>query len=159
MSGNKKAADATLGGFSTKEQILESTLGLYGLDPRAKPDDPQFPVIDEVRRQLDRRLAGQPKDKIDNIVIQRELDDILGTGTFQKGRGFSMFPIGRGGSWFQGPFFDQQTRLIDVTYDEIPAASKQLIEQALRAKGKPITPQLVRHYYITEELRKAQERR
>lgn len=147
-NGNRQAADKVLEGFRTRGQILEDTLRLYRIDPKADPDTDEGRAIALLRRLLDQRVdamqaAGQ---KVTNTEIQRALDDLLSQ------------EITIPGSWkalirpFTYDLFDQRKRLVDLTIDDVPADWRRKIEERLRRNGVPITDATILEWYINARI-------
>jgi hypothetical protein len=147
--GDQRSADKELGGFQTKTEILDGALAAFKIDPNPKAGTKEAAAIAQLRRMLDLRvqtfedLIGK---KPTNVDMQRMLDGLLGATDTIPGNFWNFWPGGR-------PFFDVQKRLIDTTVEDIPAADRLLIEQALRAKGRPVSDVTVLDVWIETKLR------
>ena len=151
-SGDKAKAEKDLAGSRTTNQILEDTLTQYGLDPNPKPGTADAKAIAQLRRMLDVRveteMAGSKTGaKPQSTDIQKMLDDLLSQKSTVKGSWWNLFPGGQ-------PFYDKDTRLLDLTIEDVPAAERTIIEGKLRARGKPISPVTILDTYIEAESRK-----
>lgn len=146
---DKSAADQTLAGFSTKQEILDSTLTSYGIDPKAKADTPQGKAVAQLQRMLDRRVDAiqtETGKKLTNSEIQQTLDGLLSQSTTVEGSWWNIFPGGK-------PFFDSKKRLIDTTVDDIPTATKTAIEDARRKRGLPVSDATTLDTYLEMQVR------
>lgn len=148
-----KAAKA-LQEFSSREQVFDSVMQSYGINVSAvKPDTPEANAINQVRRMLGARVeAAQTEGKppLSNQEITEQLDAIMSAEWGKKGSILGGLYYG----WSGVPLTDQTKRLIDVTYDEIPAAKKIEVENELRRQRRPVTPVTVRDFFIEMELDK-----
>lgn len=148
--GDTKKVEKELGGFRTNNQILEDALAGYGLDPAAKPTTEGGKAIAQLRRMLDVRVQTQEAltgKKPTNTDIQGMIDGILSQSTKVPGSWWNAFPGGK-------PFFDQEKRLIDTAIEDVPADERRLVEQALKAKGRPISDATVLDLYLESQARK-----
>lgn len=145
-NGNRKAADEELDLFRTHKQVIDDTLALYSIDPNPKETDDRR-AIAQLQRMLGARmemLTSLTGKKPSNADVQDALDDLLGKSVETPGSWWALWQ-NRG-----------TKRLIDVTYDDIPADQKPLIEKALRGAGREVTPETVLDLYLET---KARERR
>lgn len=147
-NGDRAKVDKDLAGFRTKTEILENTLTQYGIDPKATPTSTEGKAIAQLQRMLDLRMdAAQARgQKVTNVEIQQTLDALLSTSVTVPGSWWNIFPGGKS-------FTDTQSRLIDLTVGDIPASERTLIEDALRAKGRPISDATVLDLYLEHRLR------
>lgn len=144
--------DPQLAGFSTKKEIVDSTLTTYGINPNAKPDSAEGKAIAQLRRMLDRRVDAAQVDgkKVSNAEIQQSLDDLLSQNITVPGSWWNIFPGGR-------PFFDQQKRLLDTTIDDVPNDARDAIKAALRDAGRPVSDATVLDTYLEMQIRRQRQ--
>lgn len=155
---NKDAAsaDKQLAGFRTHEQIVNDSLGQYGINPN-EPDKTkktaQEPAIAELRRMVDVQVQAQENltgKKPTNEDIQSIVDKILSTPTTKKGSWWGLLP------WPTGVnFFDQPAgkRLIESTINDVPPVDRTQIEAALKKAGRPVTDVTILDLYIRTQSR------
>lgn len=142
-NGNRKAADEELDLFRTHKQVIDDTLALYSIDPNPKETDDRR-AIAQLQRMLGARmemLTSLTGKKPRNADVQDALDDLLGKSVKTEG------------SWWWLWQNRSTKRLIDVTYDDIPADQKPLIEKALRGAGREVTPETVLDLYLETKAR------
>jgi hypothetical protein len=147
--GDQRAADKELGGFQTKTEILDGALAAFKIDPNPKAGTKEAAAIAQLRRMLDLRvqtfedLLGK---KPTNVDMQHMLDELLSQKETIPGNFWNFWPGGR-------PLFTKEKRLIDATVEDIPADDRKLIEQALRAKGRPVSDATVLDVWIETKVR------
>jgi len=111
-----KAEDEVLDGYRTKKQVVDDALASIKIDPTPKPGTKHAQTVN----------ARDVQEIVDRLLIQ---------GTVP------------GSGWI----FDDRKRLFElspgegfaVDVDEIPAAERQKIEDALRRNNRPVTPATV----------------
>ena len=148
-NGDRNRAEKDLAGFRTHSQILEDTLSLYGIDPKAKPGTPEDKAIAQLRRMLDRRVEAFQETtgkKIGNDDVQQIMDGLLSTSVTVPGSWWNIFPGGKS-------FSDTPQRLLDLTIQDVPASERSLIEQALRRAGRPVSDATVLDLFIETKSR------
>jgi len=153
-SGNRDAAEKDLALFRTKTDILDGTLGLYGIDPKAKPGTPDGNAVAHVQRQLDLAIeAAQAPDvagkrkKLTGNEIQEKLDFILGQSETVPGSFKAIYRP------FTYDWSDQTKRVVDFTIADVPPGMRPQIEEALRRAGTPVNDKTVLDLYISHDLR------
>lgn len=152
--GDRKTTDAILEGPFTVNQIIDTTLTQYGLNPHAKPGTPEAKAVAELQRMLSRRVAAaqqpDPKTgkpvKVTDTEIQATLDELLGQTESVPGSWWNFWPGGKA-------VRDTQRRLIDTTIGDIPAGDRQAIEYKLRLRGLPITDATILDTYIESKIK------
>jgi hypothetical protein len=154
-NGERASADKVLEGFQTKQEIVDSTLTSYGIDPKAKADTAQGKAIAQLMRMLDRRVdaaqtgePGHPPRRVTNEEIQRTLDGLLSTSTTVPGSWWNIWPGGQS-------FTDRTARVIETTIADVPASERTQIEQSLRRAGRPVSDATVLDLYIEAQLLRA----
>jgi hypothetical protein len=124
--------------YSTFTQIFNDTLQGAGFDP----DDAGALALRrrfEQMAETEARLAG--KKKLTNTEIQEVLDRLVMQVTTEKGSLWNIIPGGE-------PFFDVTKRGFDLTIDDVPAAQRPQIVDALRRRNIPITNDTILDTYL-----------
>jgi hypothetical protein len=147
-NGDRSAADKELAPLQTRNQLIDDTLTLHGIDPNAKPETAEGKAIAQLRRMVSRRVdllqgGGQ---KASNADIQSEIDGLLSQTTTVPGSWWNIFPGGKA-------FRDTSKRLLDLTITDVPAADRTQIEQALKARNRPISEAAILDYYLEMQIR------
>jgi hypothetical protein len=142
-NADRNATEKDLAPFRTKVQLVDDTLALHGIDPNAKPDTPQGKAIAQLRRMVDRRveLLQAGGKKATNTDIQSEIDSLLAQNVTVPGSWWNIFPGGK-------PFLNTEKRLLNLTAADIPTATREQIEQALRARNRPVSDAAVLDLYL-----------
>lgn len=138
-----KKADETLAPFRTRNQVLEDSLTLYGIDPNVKrADDKQtYEAVAQLRRMLDTRvdaLEATTGKKASNADIQAILDGLLSTTT-----------EGNTGNWWALWMNKKAPKpIIETTIADVPPGDKQQIIAKLKAAGRPTSDANILSTYI-----------
>jgi len=133
-----KVEDEVLDGYRTKKQVVDDALASIKIDPTPKPGTKHAQTVNAFRKRVDEEivaLQGQTGKKATARDVQEIVDRLLIQGTVP------------GSGWI----FDDRKRLFelepgeafDVDVDEIPAAERQKIEEALKRANRPVTPATV----------------
>lgn len=146
IRNNKPEKDqAALAGFRTRSQIVDDTLVLYGIDPNAKSGTPQAKAIASLRGMLDQRVdaaqlpdASGKRKAVTNEEIQQTLHTLLGQKVDVPGSWWNIWPGGKAGPWGV-----DTKRVIDLTIDDVPAATRTDIAARLKARGLPDTDEVI----------------
>lgn len=151
-SGDRRAGEKEVAEFQTRSQLLDDTLINHGIDPKAKFDTPQGKAIAQLRRMVDNRvgLLQAAGKKASNQDIQAEIDSLLSVQTETPGSWWNIFPGGKAGPWGV-----DQKRAIDITVNDISALERTQIEEALRAKNRPVSDATVLDLYIEDKVRRS----
>lgn len=152
-AGNNKAKDIEdLAGFSTKRELIDNSLSSYGYETNpAKQSTAEKAAVSELMRMLDRRIdAAQTPDqktgkarKASNVEIQGAIDDLLSQGVDVPGSWWNIWPGGKAGPWGV-----DRKKLVDMTIDDVPPATRKDLERALRDKRRPVSDQTVLDLYL-----------
>jgi hypothetical protein len=148
VTGDRKKADEQLAGFRTNQQVINSTLAQYGIDPTPKDGTPEAAKIGElyslVGAQVD-QLEALTGKKPTNKDVQQVLNGILSSTTAVPGPG-TWWKL-----WLDSPTVPK--RLIDFTYQDIPAGDQQKIIDKLHQAGLPVSEQTVLDVYLQTKIR------
>lgn len=151
--GDTKKAAAELSGFQTKSEILDGTLNSYRINPNPKAGSKEAGAIGQLRRMLDLRVQGQEAltgKKPTNVDMQHMLDELLSAKVSTPGSwAHTWANIWPGGL----PFYQKEKRLIDATIDDVPSTDRTQIEQALRAKGRPVSDATILDLWLEAKVR------
>jgi hypothetical protein len=148
-NGDREKAEKDLGPARLQEGVIDDSLTLYGIDPKAKPDTTEGKAIAQLRGMLRSRveaqqaLTGKPVNDVD---VRAMSDAILSQSSTVKGSWWNIFPGGK-------PFFDTQKRLIDLTIGDVPAEDRSQIERALKLRNRPISDATVLDLYLETRAR------
>lgn len=152
QAGIRKGEDKVhpdIDGFRTNTQIFNDTLTQSGIDPNPKPgDDPGNRVI-ELRRMVDDQVLALQRStgkKASNQDIQGIMDRLLIDVTVKKGSWWNILPGGE-------PFNDINKKVFEIKPEDIPAADRQQIEDALRSQGRNVTDDAILNLYIATKQR------
>lgn len=144
VKGDRASAEKVLGGFRSKEQLIDDGLNLYGIDPKeAGKGSTEGRAISQLRRMVDDRVQAQENltgKKATNADMQSIVDSLLS----QK----ASVP----GSWF-GTWWPTEKKLIDVTIGDVPAADKAQITEALKRANRPVSDATVLDLYLERKAR------
>lgn len=149
VNGARAQAEKVLGGYRTHEQIVDDSLSLYGIDPKAKATSAEGKAIAQLRRMLDVRvqtfenISGK---KPTNVDVQSTIDQLLSTKVSVPGSWWNIWPGGQ-------PFFAGEKNLIDLTIGDVPALDKQQITDALKRKGRPVSDETILDLFLERKAR------
>lgn len=153
-AANKPEVDRQLEGVRTKQEVLKSTLALYGIDADAKVNTPEGKAVAELGRMLDRRVdAVQAPDAKGNHhqasheEIQQALDGLLSQSVKVPGSWWGLVP-------FMGvSLSDSSKRLTDLTIDDVPVDVRTTIARKLRGRGLPVTDVTILDTYLESQVK------
>lgn len=150
-AGNRKAANADIDAFATKNEMLEDALVLYGVDPKAKPNTDEGRAIAKLRQMLDRRVEAMSSltgKKPTNEDVRMTLDSLLSVSTQTTGSWWNALPGGQ-----PGPFTTINKPLIRSTIADVPASERPAIEEALRKAKLPVSDTTVFDLWLETKMR------
>lgn len=137
----RESTDDTLSPLRTRSQLLSDIMGRSGLEA----DSEQGLTV---RRELDRRVEAYQQNtgrEMSNADIETMADRLVSDVVLQRGSWLSFLPGG-------APFFDQTKKAYDVTYEDIPMQDRKLIEDRLRAAGRPVSSDTVLDTFVSWRL-------
>lgn len=145
-SGTK--ADEVLDGYRTKKQVVDDALASIKIDPTPKHGTKHAEVANNFRKRVDQEVLGlqaQTGKKATSADVQDIVDRLLIQGTIP------------GSGWF----FDDRKRLYElkpgetlaIDVDEIPAAERAKIEDALRRNNRPVNAATIVELFRRKHLR------
>lgn len=141
MRTKKPDAEKVLDDFRTEREVINNALTLAGIDPTPAASDKDTPkrvarfhglVADEVRRVQDITKKKATNDEVAAIATR-----ILSHEIIDKG-------------WF----WDAKRSLATATVDDVPAADRTQIIDALRRHGEPVTDDTVLDVWLKSQVRK-----
>lgn len=143
-----KADDETLDGYRTKKQVVDDALASIRVDPTPKPGTKHAETVNTFRKRVDEEILAMQRQtgkKATSADVQEVVDRLLIQGTVP------------GSGWV----FDDRKRLFelqpgeafDVGADEIPAAERKKIEEALTRANRPVTPATVAELFRMRHVR------
>jgi hypothetical protein len=143
-----------LDGFRTRQEILNTTLRSYGIEPNDPLNDS---AIAEVQRMLDRRVddlqapdAKGTRRQLTDSDIQKVLDGLLsqqGTAT-QPGSIWNLFKPGKSVFATQG-----KKPLVRFSIDDVPETAKASISKKLADRHLPVSDQTILDVYIESQVK------
>lgn len=152
-NGERAEADKMVAEFRTKDQIVNDTLTLAGIDVKAtdwRGSSVGAQREARFRRLLDDRvndLQALTGKRASNRDIQEIADDLLRSIVLQPGGGWSsILPGGM-------PVDDVTKRVMDLTVDDVPPADRANISRLLREAGQPVTPDNILKFYVARKRR------
>jgi hypothetical protein len=140
--GDRKSADAQLDDFRTETQVVDEALTLHGIDTTGKVGKTNEVAVARLRRMVGDQVAALQRNtahKATNADVQGIVDNIL---TRQ---------VDVPGGWF-GLFGPGHKRVIDLTIDDVPPASKAKIALNLKARGQVANDDAILQAYIDAQL-------
>lgn len=127
----KKGDTKALDGFRNDQQIVNDSLAEAGIDPTPKQGSKDAKTVNLFRRRVDEEVAKRQQatgKKVTNEEMQGIVDGLMIKGVTE-----------RGFFWDTEKHFFELERGVDKQFDfdvkSVPAAERQKIENALRAKG------------------------
>lgn len=144
VKGDRASAEKVLGGFRSKEELINDGLNLYGIDPKETGKaSTEGKAIAQLRRMVDDRvqsLENLTGKKATNADMQGIVDGILS----QK----ATVP----GSWF-GDWWPTEKNLIDLTIGDVPQADKTQITDALKRANRPVSDATILDLFLERKAR------
>lgn len=145
----RKGAEKELAGFMTDEQTFSSVLREYGLDPTPKEGAKETTAVAQLRRIVQQQvnaIQSDGKTKASPEDVRSILDQTLSGKAGEPGSWWNILPGGK-------PFWSTEKRIVDLAIGDVPKKDRALIEQALRAKGRPVSDATVLGMYVDMQLR------
>lgn len=143
---NDPSAQTHLNGFRTTNQLVNDTLMSAGINVKSKDANNQKRVSD-FKRKVDEHiqiLQDQTGKKAKSEDVQKIVDNLLITAIKKR--------PGMAG------IFDREKKAFEVEYKDVPDSDRQMIQDALKKRGRIATERLVVEYYLKGvETRKAKD--
>lgn len=150
-NGDRNKTEKDLGSFRTHKELVDDTLTLYGIDPKAKYDTPQGKANAQLLRMLDVRMQAfgeMTGKKPTNDDIQRTLDSLLSKSEKTPGSWWGLVPFSK------AKFGETDKRLIDLTIADVPDTERAQITAALTKRGRPVSDATILDLYLESKARK-----
>lgn len=144
-NGDRADAEKSVADFRTAQQVVDDALVGVAIDPNVtvKQDPTKANAVANLRRMVDLRVAdlqATTGKKASSKDVQEIVDGLLSRQVQARGSWLGAFTA--------APFFDTTKPLIETTIDDIPAETKEQIEEALRGQNRPVTDATVLSLYL-----------